>query len=374
MSRIILYINKKNTLSQLALWMCRSCEVQFNERMVCSPSDMEDIRERNPNSTLPVLQDGDLVLTDIVAILKYISQHSNQHAKWPGLSLKQYPPKELALFEEVASYYSGHLKHTVQSYVKSTQAILYDSVPDPKHKDDVHRALKYLDNTKKGHQFLISNHLTIVDLVVYAGIKVLEHDKQIDWDIAPRIQGWSRVVSKILIDEWMDEKDCLQDYDSEGEEEDYYLAETIMDAVKNDRPDVLEKLGREGANLNMPLAVVEAVNRGNLPCLKVMKDYGGHLKWPMAIAMARRLSKSDDLLTILLDMQGTKEELEAAADVIIEEENQKMRAALGKPKESQEEIQKKLDDLAETRRIQQEQNKPQPTVYCDAQEVAADES
>jgi ribA/ribD-fused uncharacterized protein len=79
----------------------------------------------------------------------------------------------------------------------------------------------------------------------------------------------------------------------------------------------------------MPLAVVEAVNRNNLFILKVMRDNDCFLKWPMAIAQAMRLSKPEDILALLLDPNMSKEDLIKEANVILKEENDKMKEALG---------------------------------------------
>ena len=67
-------------------------------------------------------------------------------------------------------------------------------------------------------------------------------------------------MGKVVENEWHDQKEVRECYESDSDEEEYLLAETIMDTVKNDRADVLVKLARSGVNINMPLAHRAAVN------------------------------------------------------------------------------------------------------------------
>lgn len=353
-SRPLIYLSHTSPISHGVLWACRSLEISFDERRVQNLQDMADILERNPRKVLPVLQDGDLFLSDSVSILKYLISISPQktNTKWPGLSKDRTNPKLEAKMNDVISFAQDALKPAVKDFLSQQNTSIFDTVPDSQAIDKLQKTLAELDSRKRGHQFICDTHFTIADIVVYSAIAPLlaksSGSEQINWDIAKRIEGWSKVVRKILADEWLDESSCLDSYDSEGEEEGYYLAETILDAVKNDRPDILDKLANDGANINMPLAVVEAVNRGNLPCLKAMRDHGCCLKWPMAITMARRLSKCEDLLAILLGHTNdrSKEELEDEADEIISEHNKKMRREMGlpevDPKEEQAKKQAKL--------------------------------
>ena len=358
-SRPLIYISQTSPISQCVLWLCRSLELAFDERRVQNTQDMEDILERNPRKVLPVLQDGDLFLTDSIAIIKYLISISDKqsNAKWPGITKDISDPKLDAKINDTISFTQDTLKQDVKTFLSQQSTAIFDTVPDSSALNRLQKTLSELDSRKRGHQFICSPHFNIADIMVYSALSPLfsrsSGAEQINWDVAKRIEGWYKVVRKILADEWVDEASCLDSYDSDGEDEGYYLAETIMDAVKNDRPDILDKLASEGANINMPLAVVEAVNRGNLPCLKVMRDHGCCLKWPMAITMARRLSKSEDLLALLLGYVNDKsrEELEEEADEIISQHNKKMRKKMGLP-----EIDPKEEEAKRQAKLQREKN------------------
>ncbi len=339
MTKIVIYTSKTSPICQVTTWMCRSIEIGFTENTVNSQKDMADISERNPNHSLPVLQDNDLFLTEGAAILKYISEIGNKYGnthKWPGLA---YPEefKERAKLEELLSYCQSFLKPAIKEYLENQQAVLFDSLPDDSKYTKLRGVLQDLDYKKKGHYFLASNSLTIADLMIYSSLYPLCSRKDHSWDKISRLEGWFRVVHKIINNEWKSEKSCLDSYESESDEEDYLLAETVMDCVRNDRPDLLDKLAKDGANINMPLAVVEAVNRGNLAILKVMSDHKCFLKWPMAISMALRLAKGEAILALLFGPGQTPEERKAEAEEILKKENRKMRVALGLPEELTEE-------------------------------------
>jgi glutathione S-transferase len=315
--------------------MCRSVELGFDEKLINSQDDMADIIERNPNRSLPVLQHNDLFLTEGTAILKYISEIINKlgnSAKWPGLA---WPSDfvQRAKQEEILSYCQSFVKPSIRDYINSQQAVMYDSVPDTSKYDKLRGVLQDLDYKKKGHYFLVNDNLTIVDLLTFACLYPLCVRSDHSWDKLSRLEGWFKVMKKIIVNEWKDEKSCLDCYESESDEEDYQLAETVMECVKNDRPDILDKIAKEGANINMPLAVVEAVNRGNLSILKVMRDHNCYLKWPMAISMALRLAKGESMLALLFGPGQSPEERKKEAEEILANENRKMRVALGLPPE-----------------------------------------
>lgn len=383
MSRLILHISKSSPLCQVTTWMCRSVELGFDEKVINSQNDMADIIERNPNRSLPVLQHNDLFLTEGTAILKYIAEITNKFgnsAKWPGLAWPE-DFVQRAKQEEMLSYCQSFVKPSIRDYINSQQAIMYDSVPDTSKYDKLRGVLQDLDYKKKGHHFLVNDNLTIVDLLTFACLYPLCTRSDHSWEKLSRLEGWFRVMKKIIVNEWKDENSCLDCYESESDEEDYQLAETVMDCVRNDRPDILDKIAKDGANINMPLAVVEAVNRGNLSILKVMSDHKCYLKWPMAISMALRLAKGEAMLALLFGPGQSPEERKKEAEEILAGENRKMRVALGLPpdptpeelkvieaaKKKAQEDQKRSEDAQ--RAMAEAQAKAQADAY--ARELAA---
>lgn len=339
-NRFILYISPSSPLCHVTQWLCQAVEIAYDQRIVNSESDMADIAQRNPTKALPVLQDGDLFLTDGNAILKYIASKAKLlgvGAKWPGLS-QELSPKDTAQVDEILFYTQSTVKHGIREYLTNQQSIIYDSIPDTSKENALFGIFTDLEGKKRGNQFIACDHITVADLSLFAALTPISNrgpnsKNNNFWEKSPRIDGWHRVLSKVVKDEWHDQKECRDCYESDSDEEEFLLAETIMDTVRNDRTDVLVKLARSGVNINMPLAVVEAVNRGNLGILKVMRDCNCYLKWPMAISVAMRMSKKDDILGMLIDPTMKPEELEREAKLILFNEHNKVRVALGLPKQ-----------------------------------------
>jgi glutathione S-transferase len=339
MGRIILYISPKSPVSQVTMWMCRSIELSFDERVVNREEDMQEILERNPNRILPVLQDDELFLTEGTVVMKYlyrVAKDNGGSGKWPGLA-GGLSTKEEACIDDCLGYVQSDVKPAIQEYITSLQSAAFDTVPDSSKYVKLQSILANLDRRKKGKQFIASNHLTVADLYIFATIVTVCGRTDHSWDNLGRLEGWFRVVRKILNNEWPTEKACLDCYESDSEEEDYMLAETVMDCVKNDRPDVLDQIAKDGGNINMPLAVVEAVNRGNLSILKVMQDHKCFMKWPMAISMAMRFPKGEEILALLFGPGQTPEERKQEATEIMKDEARRARVALGLPPDPTEE-------------------------------------
>ena len=131
-NRFILYISPSSPLCHVTQWLCQAVEIAYDQRIVNSESDMADIAQRNPTKALPVLQDGDLFLTDGNAILKYIASKAKLlgvGAKWPGLS-QELSPKDTAQVDEILFYTQSTVKHGIREYLTNQQSIIYDSIPD----------------------------------------------------------------------------------------------------------------------------------------------------------------------------------------------------------------------------------------------------
>lgn len=332
-TKIIVYLSRSSPLCQVTNWLMRAVEVSYDERTVSSDLDMSDIIERNPSKGLPVLHDGDLFLTEGAAVLKYImelAKQKNSGGRWPGLA-GALTFKETARVDEILSYGQSVVKGSVKDFLQNQQNAFCDTVPDSNKINRINAVLAELEMRKRGHHFLTCSHVTIADLFIFASIYPLCSRSSFQWGKMAHLEGWFRVMSKVVMNEWSDESSCVDAYDSDSDTEDYLLAETIMDCVKNDRPDVLDKLAQEGGNINMPLAVVEAVNRGNLSILKVMRDHNCFLKWPMAITMALKFSKSEEILALLFGPGQTPEERKKEAEEILKDETKKMREILGLP-------------------------------------------
>jgi hypothetical protein len=309
-------------------WLCKKRNIPTIIVYVNKLDDMSDIKERNPDNKIPVLKHSDLIITNFSSILSYLLSYGTDNADWKYLK-SQSDPVYNAKISESITYYDSILNPTIMSFLKDQQNSLFDGILDTKYEEKVKSVLEELDSLKKKSKFFIGDHLTMIDLLYLSNLHLIENSQVFHKMEDSVLFGWYRVCKKIITDEWENENMCQEDYDIDVEEEDFIVAETIMESVRENRPDLLENLAKQGYNINMPLAVIEAVNRNNLFILKVMRDNDCFLKWPMAIAQAMRLSKPEDILALLIDPNMSKEGLIKEANKILREENQKMKDVLG---------------------------------------------
>lgn len=346
MSKFVLYLSNSNSLCTVINWLCIATELKYEQRIVNDISDMEHLVARNPNNLLPVLQDGELFLTEPQAIIKYLSVLASKNGslgKWPELGVSD-DIQFNAKLDELLSYSETLLKPAINEYINAYASNLQTGLNDRSKYTKVIGLLNTLNYRKKSTKFLLSDHLTIGDLIIYSNIYQI-CSGQFNWNKMAKLQGWFRVMDKIVQNVWTSESKCKECYESDSDDDDYILAETIMDHVKNDRSDLLDKLAKEGENINMPLAVVEAVNRGNLSILKVMRDHNCYLKWPMAVSVALRMSKGENVLALLFGPGQSPEDRKKEAEEILLNENRKMRVAMGLPPDPTKEELEKIENV-----------------------------
>jgi ribA/ribD-fused uncharacterized protein len=327
-SPITLYLSPQKMISQAVLWLANKRNVQYQLIYVSRLDDMTDIKERNPENKIPVLKHGELILTNVPTIVNYLLSYGTDNLDWGCLKANNDPVLSAKISERV-SYYDSILNPTIKSYLMDIQKAQIEGICDPQYEIKLKAVLEEMDQMKKRQKFFACDSLTVVDLLYLSAIHLIENTNIFHQMEESLLIGWYRVCRKILSDEWENEALCQEDYEIEPDEEDFIVAETIMEAVKENRPDILENLAKQGYNINMPLAVIEAINRNNLFVLKVMRDNDCFLKWPMAISQAMRLSKPEDILALLIDPNLSKEDLIKEAKAILKQENDKMKEVLG---------------------------------------------
>jgi hypothetical protein len=335
-----LYLSPKQSISIALSWLCDVRQIPVSIIYVNDKKDLSDIANRNKENKLPALQHNDLLLLSISGITKYLVAFGINSTNWPGLCKKD----DIVLsskIDEAISYYDSYLSNTITQYLKNIQTCMYDGLPDTDLEKKLESILNELNDKKRRTRFMVSEEFNIIDLIYFATIYQLENTPMFKYLENYELFGWYRVCRKIIGKEWDTQDECLDSYDFQPTEENFVLAETIMEAVKNNRPDIIEKLAKDGYNINMPLAVVECVHRNNIFILKVMRDYDCFLKWPMAISQALKLSKCEDILSLLIDPNMSKDELIKEANEILKLEKDKMREVLGP---EYEEYQKKVKE------------------------------
>lgn len=344
-SPIILYLSPNQIISKILCWVSEIRKIKYQKNIVNSIKDMEEIKERNKEGKLPILKHGDLLIKNESSILQYLLNYGIDNSNWIDIKHFNNEPVLSARINDSISYFNSVLNPIIKEFIIDKNNSHLTGLRNEKLGEKLKGILEELNTTKRNTKFFINNNISIIDLLYMSSIYLIETDPLMESLQESSLFGWYRVCKKIINNTWDTQELCDEDYELDVEEEGFVVAEIIMEAVKENRPDIVEKLAKEGYNINMPLAVIEAVNRNNLFILKVMRDNDCYLKWPMAISQAMRLSKPEDILAILIDPNKSKEELIKEAKQILHDENEKMKEVLGP---EYEEYKKK-----------QEANKPQ---------------
>jgi glutathione S-transferase len=139
---------------------CEMIEVNLREDAQLS----DEFRAINPFAKIPVLQDGELTLTESFAICTYLGD------KFPELKLiPTAGTKERGLHDQWMSFCSTELdqalwrisKHSfVYPEVKRSSAEIQNA------KDDFRIAAEILDQHLSSHKFMLGNQLQVVDFVM----------------------------------------------------------------------------------------------------------------------------------------------------------------------------------------------------------------
>ena len=141
----------------------------------------------NPHGTLPVLESGDLVLTDSSAMLVWIAQqHDKQHTWWPindAVCLAM--TVQWLGFSSQLTESIGQLRlHTMLNRPADADTLRRQSI----------RHLRELENhlteqSIRGQAFLCGNKPTIADIACFA-YTALSPDAGLEHTLYPGIRGW----------------------------------------------------------------------------------------------------------------------------------------------------------------------------------------
>jgi glutathione S-transferase len=120
----------------------------------------------NPNGKFPTLVDGDFVLWESNAIMKYIAS-KKQNSLWPCEARAQ-ADVDRWLFWEAAHFTPACNPLVFENFVKS--AIFNRGPADPaivaQAEVTFHQYVKVLESHLAGHDYLVGNQLTLADLAI----------------------------------------------------------------------------------------------------------------------------------------------------------------------------------------------------------------
>ncbi|MBV8767528.1 MAG: glutathione S-transferase [Hyphomicrobiales bacterium] len=146
-------------------------------------------RKLNPLGTVPVIEDGDVVVPDSVAILAYLATRYDESRTWL--------PDDPAKFAKVQRWLSVAQGPVFNGPCSARLVTLFKAPLDHKRAVTVANGFfKVFDAELAGRRFLVGDGPTIADVAVYSYV-ALSPEGGISLDPYPEIRGWLNRVEEI---------------------------------------------------------------------------------------------------------------------------------------------------------------------------------
>lgn len=152
-----------------------------------------DFLDLNPSGTLPVLVDGDLVLTDSSAILGYLARKHDPAGTWL--------PQEAGAHAQVLQWLAFSQRLTATAGAARLHDMINRDLDVAAARDGAHRAFRELEAhlTERGFsgdRFLVGAGPTIADIACFAYV-ALSPDGGIEHDDYPALRAWVDAVKSL---------------------------------------------------------------------------------------------------------------------------------------------------------------------------------
>ena len=147
MTRRLVIANKTYSSWSMRPWLLmRAFAIPFDEIVIPldSPHARAEILRRNPAGKVPVLEDGDLVIWDSLAIIEHLAERHPEHAIWPRDPAARALARSLAA--EMHSGFSALRRHlpmnmrrdsrpaTLEAEMEATRDRLADTIDQLVHR------------------------------------------------------------------------------------------------------------------------------------------------------------------------------------------------------------------------------------------------
>jgi len=175
--------------SSRALWMAEECGVPFEHedltRYATMPEKSAAVREINPIGKIPVLADGDFVLSESMAINLYLARKHGRHL-WPSGEQDQAKILQWSFF--AVTELDPPL---VELMIERTFRIDAErnAANEQKYAESVKRPLGVLEGHLAAQAWLVGPSFTVADLNVASVLTMAAGAKQELTDF-PHLQAW----------------------------------------------------------------------------------------------------------------------------------------------------------------------------------------
>ncbi|CCN50783.1 Glutathione transferase [Vibrio nigripulchritudo MADA3029] len=148
-----------------------------------------DFLALNPFGQIPVLVDGDIIISDSNAILVYLATAYDKEQRWLPDS-----PLMRAHIEQFLSLAANRLAGSIS---KLRAANLFNRRIDTKPSmEEAHKLLKQLQSHQSGRQWMVGKEPTIADLALYSYIKVAP-EGGVSLTDYPALEAWLKRVESL---------------------------------------------------------------------------------------------------------------------------------------------------------------------------------
>ncbi|BDU41138.1 glutathione S-transferase family protein [Vibrio nigripulchritudo] len=148
-----------------------------------------DFLALNPFGQIPVLVDGDIIISDSNAILVYLATAYDKEQRWLPDS-----PLMRAHIEQFLSLAANRLAGSIS---KLRAANLFNRRIDTKPSmEEAHKLLKQLQSHQSGRQWMVGKEPTIADLALYSYIKIAP-EGGVSLTDYPALEAWLKRVESL---------------------------------------------------------------------------------------------------------------------------------------------------------------------------------
>lgn len=183
--------------AQRCLWTLEELGVPYEHvktNQGAGESRTPEFLKINPNGHVPVLQDGDFILWESMAIAMYLAKKFGQGSLWPASVEDEGRVFQWALWAslEMEIYVVNYLRHAMLYPPEKRRPELAkeatDTLPAP---------LRVLNDSLAGKDYLVGNRFSVADINVSTVLLLADIYKQIGVDQYPNIMAWlNRVAAR----------------------------------------------------------------------------------------------------------------------------------------------------------------------------------
>ncbi|XP_050345467.1 glutathione S-transferase 1-like [Nymphalis io] len=193
--RLVLYMHDASPPSSAVIMLGDILGLQFDYKkpnLLNLEHKSPEFKKINPMGTIPVLEDGDFIVSESHAIMKYLI------AKYGGdYQEKLYPSdvKTRALIDQSLFFDTGVLFIRLKVFALPTLLHGLDG-PSPAHRADIDEAFSVVEAYLQKNKYIAADHLTIADLSLGSTVTAIHGVHKVDEKRFPRCTEWLALLNR----------------------------------------------------------------------------------------------------------------------------------------------------------------------------------